>query len=119
MDTNDLCDNIAEWARETVGELLADYTYVPAAKPEALPDVIVELSRTFVQRGGGEQFPQWELQQMMVEGYDLELALMVDNTDPAAAAESLRDYRDLLSEAVRRQPTLTDRVHVPQPLRHV
>ena len=51
----------------------------------------------------------------MVEGYDLELAFMVDNQDPEAAATSLRSYRDLLSAAVRATPDLGGRVPFRSP----
>ena len=115
MDTNAMCDALAEWAQETVPAIESAYTHLPGSKPEALPDVIVELTRSYIQRGGGEQFPFWQLQEMHVEGYDCQLAIMVDNSDPDAAATALRGYRDLLAAAVRAQPTLAGRVPFRSP----
>lgn len=115
MDTQDLCENVAAWALETASAIETSYTFTPASKPEAMPDVVVELARTFVQATGGDQFPFYSLQEVMVEGYDLEIAVMVDNRDPEAAAESLRGIRDLLCAAVRLQPNLNGRVPFRSP----
>jgi len=115
MDTNALTTAIIEWAQETVPELEAGYTYAPAAKPEPMPDVVATLVRTFVQMGGEEVFPLWQLQQRLVEGYEYALSFTVDNQDPSLAAEQLRGFRDALVLAVITQPTLNDRVPFRSP----
>lgn len=115
MDTHALCQSMVEWAMEKVPALASGYNYSPAAKEQPAPDVTCELNRTFVQLAGEELFPFWQLQQRMVEGFELEFSFMVENLDPEAAAEALRGYRDLLREAVMESASLGGRVPFRSP----
>lgn len=115
MNTETLPGALVEWAREIITEIEAGYDYVPAAKPDPMPDVIVEVIRTIVHADGAEVFPFWQLQQRDVEVYECSLAFMVDNTDPAAAASQLRNFRDRLTAAVLAEATLGDRVPFRSP----
>lgn len=116
MNTNDLSDALLAWALAVVEpDLAAGYVYTPASKPDPMPDVIVDLMRSFVQEGGGDAFPMWQLQQRMVEGYDYEFTFTVDNQDPQTAAQELRNFRDRFAQAVLRSPTLDGRVPFRSP----
>lgn len=104
------------WANGVIPELNGSYDYIPASKPEALPDIICEVARTRVQMGGGDEFPMWNIQQQAVEVYECSLAIMVDNADPQAAAAQLRRFRDLLAAAALTDETLAGEVPFRSPL---
>jgi hypothetical protein len=115
MNAETLPNDIVTWVSGVLPELAAAYDFVPASKPDPLPDVIVEVIRTSVVADGGEVFPFWQLQQRHVEVFEVSLAFMVDNQDPEAAATQLRNFRDRLRDAVLPDETLSGAVGFRSP----
>lgn len=115
MNVEVLPSALVDWASEVLPELAAGYDFVPASKPDPLPDVIVEVVRTAVAANGAEHFPFWQLQQRHVEVYECSLAFMVDNIDPSAAATQLRNFRDRLRDRALADETLGGRVPFRSP----
>lgn len=115
MDTGTITDGVLAWARETVPELTGGYSYVPAAKDQALPDVVVELNglETVV---NDPRFPFEAIQQRIIFAHSIGLSFMVDNTDPEAAAETLRRWADVLSASLLAGGTLEGKVPFVSPL---
>jgi hypothetical protein len=105
---------VLAWARATLPDLMAGYAYEPLQKGP-LPDVVVLLNNS-VTEFGNDAFFIGQLQQVMLQRYDMVLSIMVDNTDPEAAASTLRSYADLLRSELFKDGTLGQRVPVASPL---
>lgn len=106
---------LAAWAQEILPELLTAYDAVPDAKPEGLPDCVVEVARTGVLPPGDTRFALYQLQQALVYSCEANVSFMVDNADPFAAARLLRSFEDRLIKAALGDPTLGGRVPFSSP----
>lgn len=115
MTAEDAPGKLIDWVEAVIPELAHSYDYVPASKPEGLPDLIVEVARTELERDGAERFGVMNLQQVFLDVYTCNLSIMVSNDDPAAAALTLRQFRDRLIADARSNPTLRGNVLVASP----
>lgn len=115
MDSGAITNGVLAWARETVPELLGGYSYIPAAKDQALPDVVVELNGLETTLAD-PRFPFQTIQQRLVWASSIGLSFMVDNTDPEAAADTLRSWADALSASLLADGTLGGKVPFVSPL---
>lgn len=115
MDATEAPGKLIAWVEAVIPAIQSAYDYVPASKPEGLPDLVVEVARTELVRDGAERFGVWNLQQVMIDVFTCNLSIMVDNGDPQQAAADLRGYRDLLIADARSNPTLRGNVLVASP----
>lgn len=116
MTSEQAVNAVADWARSLVPELVAAYEYVPTVKSEGLPDLVVEQRVTGVAMGGNDRFAYWDIQQRAIYFVEASLSFMVDNRDPQAAAQQLRDFENRLLMGVMNDPTLGSRVPFCSPL---
>src|SRR5262245_4389409 len=108
IGSNNVVAVLADWIMETVPALALSYEFEPVEKAE-LPDVVVVLDTSEVEIGN-EVFPLQDIQQRVIQRYDLTVSFMVDNADPEKAAQDLRSYADALRAGLLRDGTLGQRV---------
>lgn len=102
---------VIAWFREGLPWLEHDYPYVPAAKPGAIPDVIVSLENDDENLGSNfAEFPFAQIQQRTLRVHRLGFSIMEDNSDPAAAAARLESIPDDLRPLLRGDATLGGRL---------
>jgi hypothetical protein len=99
ISSSQITDALVDWAREVVPTLEGGYDYVPAEKDEPLPDVVVEVMRTYIDPDAAAGFAEIRIEQRRVRVWMVDISIMVDNADPEAAAAYLRDTGDLLMAA--------------------
>lgn len=109
----EVVEAVAEWVTALVPELETVYQFATAGKA-ALPDVVIDVERTTVERDD-PRFPHFQLQQAWLDVFEVVLSFMVDNTDAAAAAALLRDVGWRVREQVRLDGTLGQRVFLTSP----
>lgn len=112
-DLNAVLDSLVEWAQETIPQLEGSYDHEPATKDQPLPDVIARPLRVRESPVGerDEDFPELtQLQQRSYRKIEAELLLMVAPKPEATAAATLNGFVDALSDAIRSDRTLGNRV---------
>lgn len=103
---------VVEWFRDGLPWLEHDYSYVPAAKPGAIPDVIVSVENDDEGLGSNfAEFPFGAIQQRTLRVHRLGFSIMADNEDPAAAAALLESIPDELRPLIRGDATLGGRLN--------
>lgn len=110
MTTQDVLDGVNTWIVDVcTPAIIGTYTYLPASKTEALPDVVTEVLdiRMVVDDAN---FPFYQLQQRWVKMWQIQSSFGVDNLTPDAAAEQLQGYADQLDAAIRGDSSLGGRV---------
>jgi len=115
VTSEDARQAVLAWVEEAIPELEASYDHVPSGKG-ALPDVIVEATRTGIEMGGGERFACWQLQQRAIYFVECSVSFMVDNSDTKAAASLLHSIEERLVAGVLADATLGSRVPFASPL---
>lgn len=106
---------LVAWATSVLPELQGAYDHSPDMKPEALPDLVVEVQRSETTLDGAQRFADRRLQQRLIEAHDFALSIMVNNDDPQVAAAQLRDFGHRLAVAWRSSQTLGGRVPIRDP----
>jgi hypothetical protein len=114
MTTSEITAAVVEWARASAPMLAGGYDYVPASKTEALPDVVVEVQTSAVVPNE-PRLPQAGIQQAMVKVHTVGVSVMVDNRDPQAAADQLREIMDGLSASLLGDGSLGGRIPMTSP----
>ncbi len=114
MDSQAVSTALLDWALAECPDLNSGYAYVPAEKPNALPDVIVEVARVEISTGS-DKLPWQQIQQRLVEVTEANISVMADNSDPAAAAALLRGVAEDMKVALLKSSTLGGRVPVRSP----
>lgn len=112
-DTQDILDGVRDWVLDVL-DITSGYSYVPATKPLALPDVVVDLTDKSITRQDAK-FPMRHLQQGWLRIWDVTASIMVDNSDPEAAAETLNTYADQLEASLMGDGSLGSRVPFVSP----
>jgi hypothetical protein len=106
---------LVAWAREVLPEIQGGYAFGTDEKPEALPDVQVELLNRRI-ASEDPVFPFAQLQQEWLQIFEFGISFMVDNTNPELADEQLKDFSDRLLAAALNDGTLGSRVDLISPL---
>lgn len=114
MNAQHVSESVVAWVRETIPELVSGYPFIPTMAEGALPDVVAEVEREAV-LPEDPRFPQLRIQQVWIHVFDVGVSLMVDNSDPASAAETLRGYAEALTASLLRDVTLGGRVDFSSP----
>lgn len=120
LDFNETAVAVLEWVQQLVPALEGAYDYAPAAKPQALPDVVVDVTepQTTVD---DPRFPYHQLQGQWVLVTPCQVSLMAAATDPDGqpqhqlATRQLRGWGYTLLMGVRDDQTLGGRVDVVSP----
>lgn len=114
MTAAEVAAAVKAWITETLPELTATYHFIPSAKNAGLPDAVVDVAE---QRDGldFEEFPWRQLQNAPVRKWNVEVSVMVDNSDPEAAADQLHDMADRLSGSLLSGGNLGGRVPFASP----
>jgi hypothetical protein len=107
---------LVAWARATLPALAGGYSYTPAGKTQALPDVVADHATIEYVLEDPQRFPMLGFQQRLLAVHSVGLSFMVDNTDEAAAAAALRGYADALAASLLRDGTLGGRVPLCSPI---
>jgi hypothetical protein len=116
MDPAPIIDGVLAWVRAVLPELQGGYDHLPAAKDQNLPDAVCDLERTeLVQGGSDDRFPYYQLQQAVVAAHTCSVSLMVDNADPKAAADQLKDFGGRLLTDFIAEPNLRGNVPFRSP----
>lgn len=111
MTHDELMAALSAWVEETLDEIEHVYPFVPARKPEKLPDCVIEVAfdRTEAAATDSDSYVA-QLQQTYVRFRECRLSFMVDNANPEAAARQLGDFSDRLIAAIAQDGTLGGRV---------
>jgi hypothetical protein len=122
--TQEVNGAVLDWMRETIPALATGYDHIPEGKGKgssvptfgdgSMPDVVVDVATTEDGQDFAE-FPYAQIQQAWVRIWRIDFELMVDNADPAAAAQQLRDYIDLLRSTIAGDGNLGGRVQFASP----
>lgn len=118
MTNEQIIDGVVTWARATCSELQSDYNYIPAQKSEALPDVVAEIEREEV-TARDPDFVRLDLQNVWLRIFRCALSIMVDNSDPEAAALLLRAMGEKLTLSLLDDATLGEQVRFASPYFHL
>jgi hypothetical protein len=110
-----ILQSVVDWAREAQPELQSSYAFVPAGKTESLPDVVASFA-TIEVTFNDPRFALLGIQQTMIRTWAVGLSVMIDNSDPEAAATWLNDTVDLFTASLLSDSTLGDRVPFASPL---
>lgn len=111
MTNDQIIAAVIDWFRDGLPWLEHDYDYVPAAKPGAIPDIIVDVESDEENFGAQfAEFPFAQIQQVSLRVHRLGFSIMDDNSDPQAAAQRLRGIPDELRPLLRRDATLGGRL---------
>ncbi len=114
MNAQEVCEAVGEWVgAESNPTINVTYPYLPSVKAQ-LPDAVVELAGRELTRED-DRFPHFTIQQAWVTTFSLAVSIMVENTNPPAAAEQLYDYSDQLQSALVSDSTLGGRVPFASP----
>jgi hypothetical protein len=120
VTNQDVIDAVLAWARDTIPAVAGGYDFVPPGKPEALPDVVVDLESEGFDVGPTPEFPWPQLQQRDLYVWRLVMSFMVgagkDQATHQAAAHQLRVFAEALRAALAGDPTLGKRVFLASPL---
>lgn len=108
MTSEGVCNEVLEWVM-AITDIDTGYDFIPAQSTGPLPDVIVDVEHVNVVETS-DLFPHANIQQAWVRVYTMGVSIMVDNTEPETAAESLRDYADALGASLLANGTLGGRV---------
>jgi hypothetical protein len=113
-DARQEAEEVVAWVQETLPEVVGAYSFGTADKPQAMPDVQVELLQ---RRLAIEDplFPFEVLQQVWLHIMQFGISIMVDNTDPSSADDLLKDFSDRLLAAAMNDGTLGQRVEFISP----
>lgn len=114
MTSQEVAEAVLEWAQAAVPVLEGGYDYLPSQKDQLLPDVVVDVAEVEVTRQSAE-FPMSQIQQAWLHIFRCELSFMVENTDPQAAAQSLRAMEALTTASLMQDGTLGGRVDFVSP----
>lgn len=120
LDFNETAGAVLAWVQELVPELQGAYDYAPAGKPQALPDVVVDVTepQTVVD---DERFPYEQLQGQWLLVTPCQVSMMASASDVdgeprhAEATHQLRSWAYALMQGVRDDQTLGGRVTVVSP----
>lgn len=115
MTSGEAIQALAEWVTEKLPQLAFIYDHAVLAKPEGLPDCVVELRRTGISPPNDTRFSFWDIQARAVYFVEADLSFMVDNGDTEAAAMELREFEQTLLVGVTQEPTLGSRVPFASP----
>jgi hypothetical protein len=115
ISSEDLTERLVEWAREVLPELNGGYAYLPSSKEQALPDVVVDITRTYIDADAADGFAEIRIQQRAVRVWEVEMSFMVDNSDPEQASATLRSWYDRLLDGWLASRTLGGRVPFTSP----
>jgi hypothetical protein len=110
MTIQEVADALLEWTRELLPELQGGYSFIPLMTWQELPDVVWDVGSVNTQVGGGVVFPHREVQQAWIRRFDCAGSIMIENSDPQLAAESLRDMADRLTASLMEDGSLGGRV---------
>lgn len=119
MTEDDVAVAVAEWASDTLPELLASRSWLTAQKTQ-LPDVVVDVAEKSIALADA-RFPRLtEIQQTAMRIFEVEAIFMVDsNTEPGAdqaETELLRSFGARLEASLLADGTLGDKVFAASPL---
>lgn len=117
MTNQDVVDAMVEWLVAVCPEL-SSYDHAPAAKTQALPDVVCDLAQERTVRDDPD-FPLMQLQQVGLRRFDVAFSFMVeagvDEAGSQAAQQQLRTFAERLTLAVLDDATLGGRVPLASP----
>ena len=113
MTTQDVAEGVTAWILEATG-ISSGYHYMPSQKDANLPDVVVEVIERRMTREDPE-FPFSAIQQRWVRLFVVGASIMVDNSDPESAADTLYGYSDVMEAALMADGTLGGRVPFVSP----
>lgn len=113
-DSRQEAEQIVAWVQATLPEVVGAYSYGTSDKPQAMPDVQVELLQRRLAIDD-PLFPFQVLQQAWLQIMQFGISIMVDNTDPDDADSQLKDFSDRLLTAAMNDGTLGQRVEFISP----
>lgn len=105
---------IEAWVKEVLPAIQGSYPYGTDQKPEALPDVQIELLDRRVTIND-PLFPFDQLQQSWIHIMQFQVTFMVNNEDPSLADSQLKSFSDDLFAAAFNDGTLGQRVEMISP----
>ena len=107
-------EGVASFCTDHLPELTRSYDFVPDFKTASLPDVVVEVTDSYLTYDDPD-FPFWQIEQRAILVYHLSASIMVDNSDPQAASELLRSMQERLTVQALESATLGGRVPIRSP----
>lgn len=112
--THEVCGAVLEWVLEAVPELEGGKPYLTETTDYPLPDVLVDCSTAGVTRDVSD-FPHLQIEQAVIYQWTIELSVLADNTDSAAAAQFLRTVETRTIASLLSDGTLGERVPFVSP----
>lgn len=108
MTTEQTAEALVAWVLEVVPEMQGSYDHPTDRKDQPLPDVAVEFES--IEIGGGDEFSEFDIQQVAMRVRRANVLLMVDTEPAEAASDQLTDFIDRLMENGLSDRTLGGRV---------